>query len=72
MEQCLKKTFIIINQPGLDAVNRSCSTRKFLSKTSEYSRENICAGVSLLIKMQILFIKETPAQLFSYNFLRNI
>ena len=72
MEQCLKKTFIIINQPGLDAVNRSCSTRKFLSKTSEYSRENICAGVSLLMKMQILFIKDTPAQLFSYKFLRNI
>ena len=71
MEQCLKKTFIIISQPGLDAV-RSCSTRKLLSKTSENSRENICAGVSLLIKMQILFVKETPAQLFSYKFLRNI
>ena len=40
-------------------------------KISEYSQENACAGVSLLIKLHsssLQFIeKDTPAQVFSYE-----
>ena len=32
--------------------NRRCSIKKLLSKISQYSQENICVAVSLLIKLQ--------------------
>ena len=33
-------------------MNRKCSTRKLFLKISQYSQENTCVGISLLIKMQ--------------------
>ena len=33
-------------------MNRNCSTRKLFLKLWQYSQENICVGISFLIKMQ--------------------
>ena len=37
---------------GKRILNRKCSTRTLFLKISQYSQENACVGISLLIKMQ--------------------
>ena len=46
--------------------HQRCSIKKLFLKVLQYSQENICAGISFLIKLQASFIeKETPTQVFS-------
>ena len=53
-----------------EAVAQRCSVKKVFLEISQYLQENICAGVSSLIKLQACnFIKkETPAQVCSCEF----
>ena len=54
-----------------ETVTQSCSMKKVFLKISENSRENFCARVSFLIKLQTSgnFIeKEALEQVFSYEF----
>ena len=53
-----------------EAVAQRCSVKKVFLEISQYLQENICAGVSSLIKLQACnFIKkETPAQECSCEF----
>ena len=60
----------VLDSLSNEAVVQRCSVKGVFLKISQNSQENICAGVSFLIKLQASnFIeKETLAQVFPVNF----
>ena len=56
----------------LRSSHQRCSLKKVVLKNSQYSQENICGGVSFLIKLQALglqlYWKETSTEMFSCEY----
>ena len=72
MPLCNARDKTILSSPKVEAVIGCVLWKKLLSKISQNSQENVCAGVSFFNKVAgsawNFIKKEAPAQVFSFEF----